>query len=117
MTVSGSGHHFLSIRRSFALVMGIVLIYGLLMWLTKDNPTLRSGINALMYFLVCLGVTISLFYVAFRFRQVWHVRLAWGLLGAGLSLGTVGTILYTIIDPLGQGVFPSIADIFYLVVL
>src|SRR5512144_2239421 len=114
MTVSGSGLHFLSIRRSFALMTSVVLIHWLLMWWTKDNLELRANINGLLYFFVCLGVTISLFYVAFRFRQVWHVRIAWALLGAGLSLATVGTILNTIIDSLGHGKFPSIADVFYL---
>jgi diguanylate cyclase (GGDEF)-like protein len=84
------------------------------MWLLQSDPVLRANINGLMYFSLSLGTTISLFYVAFRFRHAWHVRAAWALLGVGLSLTTVGTIIYTVIDALGWEIFPSIADVFYL---
>jgi diguanylate cyclase (GGDEF)-like protein len=114
MTVPGSGHHFLSTRRSVALVTGVVLTHSLLMWLTKSNPLLRANLNGLIYFSLSLVTTIGLFYIAFRFRGVWHVQVAWALLGTGLSLATVGTIIYTVSDILGVSRFPSVADAFYI---
>ena len=114
MTVSGSGPHFLPIRRSFALVIGMLLVHWLLMWLLQGNLALRANINGLMYFSLSLGTTISLFYIAFHFQHARRIQVAWALLGAGLSLATVGTIVYTIGDVLGWITFPSIADVFYL---
>jgi hypothetical protein len=114
MTVSGSGPRFLSVRRSITLVAGVVLSHWLLMRLLQGNVALRANINDLMYFSLGLGVTIGLFYVAFHFRHIRRVQIAWALLGAGLSLATVGAILHAITAALGWSSFPSIADAFYL---
>jgi signal transduction histidine kinase len=110
------GHSpILSVRRALALAIGIVLAHRLLMILTESNPVLRSGLNDGIIFVLSLGAAVGLFYVAYRSRDGRRIRIAWMLLGTGVSLVTIGAAIFAILDIPGfGGAFPSIADGFFL---
>ena len=103
-----------SVPRSLALVIGIGLFHRVLMTLTANDLGLRTNINDIFSFILSLGAAIGMFYVAYRFRDIRHIRLAWALLGGGISIVTVGAIIFAVLDAQGLGTFPSVADVFYL---
>ena len=114
MNVSTGHAPFLSVRRSMGLVIGIVLLHRLLMVWTENNLELRAGLNDLFNLVVGLDVAIGMFYVANRFEKIQRIKIAWTLLGAGISLSILATVIYTILETKGLLTFPSIADGFYL---
>jgi signal transduction histidine kinase len=104
----------LSVRRAWVLAIGIVLIHRLLMIVTVGNMALRSGLNDLFFMALSLAGMIGLFYAARCSANARRTQIAWTLLGAGISLVVLGAIVYAILDVLGLGTLPSIADGFYL---
>jgi signal transduction histidine kinase len=84
------------------------------MVLTENNLELRINLNDFFNFALSLGAAIGMFYVAHRFRDIWHIRIAWTLLGTAISVVTVGAIIFAILNIQGLGTFPSIADGFFL---
>ncbi len=114
MTFTEARPPFFTVRRSIALAIGIVLAHLLLMRFTQNNPALRANINDVFNFGLSLGIATGLFHISNRFRHIRHIQVAWTLLGAGLSLVTIGAIIYAILDAQGAGSFPSISDAFFL---
>ncbi len=114
MTLPADRSSVPSVRHSLALLIGIGLVHRFLMVATANNLGLRTNINDLFILALSLGASIGMFYVSYRFRDIRHIRLAWGLLGVGISLVTVGAIIFAFLDTQGLGTFPSIADGFYL---
>lgn len=96
------------------IIVGMGLFHRFIMVATANDPGLRANINDFFMFALCLGAAIGMFYVAYRFREIRHIRLAWALLGGGISIVMVGTVIFAILDAQGLGTFPSIADAFYL---
>ncbi len=114
MTLSVPRSTVFTVLRSLGLIVGLGLLHRVLMTLTASDPELRTNINDFFTFVLSLGATIGMFYISYRFRDIWHIRIAWMLLGGGISIVTVGAIIYAILDAQGLGTFPSIADVFYL---
>jgi signal transduction histidine kinase len=104
----------LSVRRSLALAIGIVLIHRLLMIVTASDLALRAGINDVFSAILALCVAVGMFYVARHSQDARHIRVAWSLLGLAMLLGVLGAVVFAIIDVRGQVTFPSIADGFFL---
>lgn len=114
MTLSVARSSTITVPRSLGLIVGLSLLHRLLMVITANNLELRTNINDFFTFALSLGAAIGMFYVSYRFREIRRVRVAWALLGLGIAIVTVGAIIYALLDLQGMGVFPSIADAFYL---
>jgi PAS domain S-box-containing protein len=114
MTMATTRSPVLSVHRALVLAISIVLIHRLLMIVTASNVELRTVINDVFSAMLALSVTVGMFYVARHSQEDRHVQVAWSLLGTGMLLAVVGTIVFAIIDVPGQATFPSIADAFFL---
>lgn len=114
MTVSIIRSTGLSIRRSLGVAIGIVVLHRILMALSQNNLELRTNLNDFFNFVLSLGAAIGMFRVAHHFRNIRHIRIAWTLLGVAISVVTLGAIILAILNSQGLGMFPSIADGFFL---
>lgn len=84
------------------------------MALSQNNLELRTNLNDFFNFVLSLGAAIGMFRVAHHFRNIRHIRIAWTLLGVAISVVTLGAIILAILNSQGLGMFPSIADGFFL---